>query len=125
MRVGPALGHTPAFVLQPDEEDVEYELLQPWVSASEVLEGTVAWGGRRIVAMNQPDGRLIDLNQFPMLRSRLNTFSKPTEGEINRDEWSPMVPSDRSNNSRELEASQTVDTRIGEECLVSRSTALV
>ena len=74
VRVGPALGHTPAFVLQPDEEGVEYELLQPWVSASEVLEGTVAWGGRRIVAMNQPDGRLIDLNQFPMLRSRLTRF---------------------------------------------------
>ena len=76
MRVGPALGHTPAFVLMPDENDVEYELLQPWVSASEVLEGTVAWGGRRVIAMNQPDGKLIDLDQFPMLKNRLTRFRK-------------------------------------------------
>ena len=76
VRVGPALGHTPAFVLMPDENDVEYELLQPWVSASEVLEGTVAWGGRRVIAMNQPDGKLIDLDQFPMLKNRLTRFRK-------------------------------------------------
>ena len=76
VRVGPALGHTPAFVLMPDENDVEYELLQPWVSASEVLEGAVAWGGRRVIAMNQPDGKLIKLDQFPMLKNRLTRFRK-------------------------------------------------
>ena len=76
VRVGPALGHTPAFVLMPDEKDVEHELLQPWVSASEVLEGAVAWGGRRVIAMNQPDGKLIDFDQFPMLKSRLTRFRK-------------------------------------------------
>ena len=42
--------------------------------ASEVLEGTVAWGGCRIIAMNQTDGKLVDLDQFPMLKSRLTRF---------------------------------------------------
>ena len=74
VRVGPALGHTPAFVLRPDEKDVEHELLQPWVSASEILEETVAWGGRRVIAMNQSDGKLINLDHFPMLESRLARF---------------------------------------------------
>ena len=76
VRVGPALGHTPAFVLMPDEKDIEYELLHPWVSAAEVLEGTVAWRGHRVIAMNRPDGTLIDLDQFPMLKSRLTRFRK-------------------------------------------------
>ena len=76
VRVGPALGHTSAFVLMPDEKDVEYELLHPWVSASEVLEGTVAWGGRRVIAMNQPDGKLIDLDEFRMLKVRLTRFRR-------------------------------------------------
>lgn len=74
VRVGPALGCTSAFVLEPDEDDVEPELLHPWVAASDVLDGEVRQSGRRIVAMHDKDGRLIDLARFPLLRSRLERF---------------------------------------------------
>lgn len=79
VRVGPALGHTPAFVLAPDENDVEHELLQPWVSASEVMEGAITWRGRHVIAMNQPDGKLINIDHYPMLKRRLTGFRKQLE----------------------------------------------
>lgn len=74
IRVGPALGHTPAFVLRPEENDVEQELLHPWIDGSEISEGNVTWRGRRVVAMHDDDGRLIDLDRFPLLAARLERF---------------------------------------------------
>ena len=74
IRVGPALGHTPAFVLRPEENDVEQELLHPWIDGSEISEGHVTWRGRRVVAMHDDDGRLIDLDRFPLLAARLERF---------------------------------------------------
>ena len=75
VKVGPALGHTPAFVLQPDEHDVEPELLQPWIDGSEITEGAVEWRGRRVVVMYDDDGRLIELKRYPMLAARLKRFA--------------------------------------------------
>ena len=37
IKAGPALGHPPAFVIQPDEDDVEPELLSPWIHSREIL----------------------------------------------------------------------------------------
>jgi hypothetical protein len=71
IKVGPALGHTPAFVLEHDEDDVEPELLRPWIGASEIAESAVAWHGRRVIAMHGDDGKLIELRQFPLLKARL------------------------------------------------------
>lgn len=71
IRVGPALGHTPAFVLEPNERDVEPKSLRPWVDGSEILEGAVAWGGRRVITMHGLDGKLLDLRKFPRLKKRL------------------------------------------------------
>lgn len=75
IKAGPALGHTPAFVIQPDEDDVEPELLHPWIDSSEILEGAVKWRGRRVVAMFDDDGKLVDLQRFPRLERRLKRFS--------------------------------------------------
>ena len=75
VRVGPALGHTPAFVLEPHEEDVEPELLRPWIDGSEIAEGAVNWRGRRVIVMYGDDGTLIDLNRFPLLTARLKQFA--------------------------------------------------
>jgi hypothetical protein len=74
IRVGPALGHTPAYVLNPDENDVEPELLRPWVDGSEIKEGAVQWGGRRVIVMHGGDGKLIDPKLFPLLKARLKRF---------------------------------------------------
>ncbi len=79
IRVGPALGHTPAFVLRPEENDVEQELLRPWIDGSEISEGRVTWRGRRVVAMHDDDGRLIDLDRFPLLAARLERFKTKLE----------------------------------------------
>ena len=75
VRVGPALGHTPAFVLQPGENDVEPELLRPWIDASDVSEGSIASRGRRVVTIWDDHGQLVDLRRFPLLSKRLHRFS--------------------------------------------------
>jgi len=74
VRVGPALGHTAAFVLERGEDDVEPELLRPWIDGSEVQEGAIKWGGRRVIVMYGADGKLIDLKRFPKLKARLGKF---------------------------------------------------
>lgn len=75
IRVGPALGHTPAYVLGPQEKDVESKLLRPWIDATEITEGKVIWQGRRVVAMYE-DEKLVDLDRFPLLKARLKRFRK-------------------------------------------------
>lgn len=77
VRVGPALGHTPAFVLEPEEVDVEEHLLRPWVDAAEIREGEIRSRGRKIIAMNDKDGKLIDVKRFPLLAARLKRFKAP------------------------------------------------
>ena len=74
IKVGPALGHTPAFVVRPDEDDVEPELLLPWIHGSEIIEGSIQWQGRHVVAMFADDGRLLDLRSLPRLERRLKRF---------------------------------------------------
>lgn len=76
VRVGPALGHTPAYVLDPDEYDVEPKLLRPWIDGSEISEGAIAWRGRRVVVMYGKDGKLIDPKRFLLLKVRLERFRK-------------------------------------------------
>ncbi len=80
VKVGPALGHTPAFVLEPHETDVEPELLRPWIDGSEIREGDVLWRGRRVVVMHGDDGEPVDPERFPVLAARLGRFA----GELRR-----------------------------------------
>ena len=75
IKAGPALGHTPAFVIQPGESDVESVLLHRWVDSSEVLEGFIKWSGRHVITMFNDDGNLLDLCRFPKLENRLKRFS--------------------------------------------------
>lgn len=74
VKVGPALGHTPAYVLEPDVHDVEPNLLLPWIDSSEITEGAVNWKGRHVIVMYGLDDKLIDLKQFPLLKKRLQRF---------------------------------------------------
>lgn len=80
IKVGPALGHTPAFVLQPGEDDVERELLQPWLPASDIRDGAIYWSGRRVLILFAADGTLLDLCTYPRLASRLRRFAAPLTG---------------------------------------------
>jgi hypothetical protein len=76
IRVGPALGHSAAFVLQPDEVGVEPELLRPWLDGTEVMEGLINWTGRHVIAMHDIDGTLLKLSRFPLLKKRMRRFRK-------------------------------------------------
>ena len=80
IKAGPALGHAPAFVIGPDDDDVEPELLHPWIDAPEILEGSIDWQGRRVVLMFDNCGNLVDLRAYPLLARRLRKFS----GELSR-----------------------------------------
>ena len=75
IKAGPALGHTPAFVIQPGENDIESGLLHRWIDSSEVLEGSIKWAGRHVIAMFNDDGNLLELNRFPKLKYRMRRFS--------------------------------------------------
>jgi hypothetical protein len=68
------LGHTPAYVLRPEENDVEPQLLRRWIDASEIGAGTILWTGRRVIQMYGPDGKLLNLTEFPRLNKRLERF---------------------------------------------------
>ena len=74
IRVGPALGVTPAFVLDPDEHDVEAHLLHSWIDTREVLAGQIHWSGRRVVSPFDDTGALIELEAYPLLAARLRRF---------------------------------------------------
>lgn len=74
IRVGPALGITPAFVLTPHEHNVESHLLHPWVDTSEVQAGRVDWSGRRVISPFDDTGALIDLEQHPLFAAHIRQF---------------------------------------------------
>ena len=68
------MGVTPAFVLDPDEHDVEPNLLHPWIDTQEVLSGQVQWSGRRVISPFNDTGALIHLEAYPLLATRLRRF---------------------------------------------------
>ena len=76
IRVGPALGHEPAFVGSKDDLGVEEELLAPYVAPHEIVHTQIHWRGRYALCAGTPDGELIDLSVFPLARARLNRFKK-------------------------------------------------
>ena len=78
VKVGPALGCTPAFVLGPDENDVEEDLLCPWMDGSEIGDGTINPKGRRVVSMYDERG-LLDPERHPLLLNRLKRYRTALE----------------------------------------------
>ena len=69
IRVGPALGHTPAWVFNCEEAAaVEAELLYPFLDARDLKTGAVDQPKRRILVPYNDDGELIELDSFPKAR---------------------------------------------------------
>jgi len=79
VRVGPALGCTPAYVLPPGGADIEKELLVPWIDAREIEEGNVRWQGRRVIALHDAGGALRNLRDFPRAANHLCHHRKRLE----------------------------------------------
>ncbi len=76
VKVGPALGCTPAFVVEADERDVEPFLLRAWLDGSEIIEGEIARRSRSVIEMHRDKGSLLQIESFPRLQSRLERFRK-------------------------------------------------
>ena len=72
--VGPALGCTPAFVIDPKETRIEDQLLAPWIDGSEIQEGQICWRGRKVIALHDENGILRDLEQFPAAAAHMARY---------------------------------------------------
>lgn len=79
VRVGPALGVTPAFVVDPKEADVEPDLLLPWIDSPEIRSGTVQWRGRCVISVFDEAGGLVDLAEHPRLKRHLRHYRRELE----------------------------------------------
>ena len=79
IKVGPALGHEPAFVGMKNELQVEEELLSPYLSPREIVGESINWSGRWALCVGSPDGGLIDLSAYPRAKARLNEFKEMLE----------------------------------------------
>jgi adenine-specific DNA-methyltransferase len=80
IKVGPALGCTPAYVLGPSEaEQVESELLAPWLNSSDVGDGMIAEPELQVICLYDADGRLRDLDDHPRAKRWLSKFRERLE----------------------------------------------
>ena len=79
IKVGPALGHEPAFVGTKDELQVENELLSPYLTAREIVGETIQWSGRWAMCVGSPGSGLVELSDFPQAKIRLNKFKDVLE----------------------------------------------
>lgn len=80
VRVGPALGCTEAFVLPIDHADeVEAELLRPWLSPSDVRDGSIRDASRVVICMYDDQGKLRDIERFPKAKAWLSRYRHKLE----------------------------------------------
>ncbi|MDQ8754733.1 hypothetical protein RCO27_00690 [Sphingosinicella sp. LHD-64] len=79
VKVGPALGYTPAYVLtERDAEKIEPELLAPWARASDLIGNssrTPLW----VICLHDEDGRLRNLTEYPKAFDWMRTHRKKLE----------------------------------------------
>ncbi|MYH15506.1 MAG: hypothetical protein F4149_10075 [Gammaproteobacteria bacterium] len=79
IRVGPALGVAEAFLLNPEDSEVEAELLHPWIDTCDISAARIQPSSRRVIAPYHADGTLINLEEFPALAARLGLFKQRLE----------------------------------------------
>lgn len=80
VRVGPALGCTDAFVLPVDREnEVEEELLRPWLSPSDVGDGSITEASKVVICMYDDLGKLRDIERFPKAKAWLSRYRDTLE----------------------------------------------
>lgn len=69
--IGVATGADQAFIGKFDELDVEPDRKQPLVMTRDILNGHVEWRGFGVINPFADNGKLVDLDQYPRLRSYL------------------------------------------------------
>lgn len=78
--IGVATGADKAFIGDFDSLDVEPSRKLPLVMTRDILDGHVAWRGKGIINPFGDDGKLVDLEQFPKLRSYLEERKEQIAG---------------------------------------------
>ena len=106
IKAGPALGHSPAFVLESHEDDVETELLRPWIAAQEILDGAVEWQGRRVVVMFDSRGHLRRLASISTIGTPSTTLLPRPNEQVHCQERRSVVPDNRQGPRRRLAPSE-------------------
>ena len=75
IRVGPALGCTPAYVLSPeDAAQVEPELLAPWLNCADLREGAIKGVRLKVICLYDDEGCLRDLKAYPKTYAWLSKY---------------------------------------------------
>lgn len=83
IRVGPALGCKPAFVLGAEQvESIESDLLAPWLDSTEIREGRICWSGSRILVMHDEQGKLRSLDSYPKAEKHLEKYKAQLEKRV-------------------------------------------
>lgn len=78
--IGVATGADKAFIGDFESLDVEASRKLPLVMTRDILEGYVAWRGKGIVNPFGDDGKLVDLDYFPKLRTYLEERKEQVAG---------------------------------------------
>ena len=76
IKVGPALGHEPAYIGPRKELEIEKELLVPYVTAKEIKNGVIRWSERWAICMGASDGGFVDLSKYPLAEAHLEKFKE-------------------------------------------------
>lgn len=67
--IGVATGANDLYVIHPDVVDVEREVLLPTVTKEDIKSGVIRWRGYYVINPYKEDGSLINLEDYPKLRS--------------------------------------------------------
>lgn len=78
--IGVATGADQAYIGPFDQLDVEPSRKLPLVMTRDIKEGSVAWRGLGVINPFGPDGRLVDLADFPKLRRYLEVRREDIRG---------------------------------------------
>ncbi|CAH1213174.1 Modification methylase PaeR7I [Paenibacillus plantiphilus] len=69
--IGVATGATAVYIIKPEIVDIEPEVLLPTVTKDDITQGYISWGGHYVINPYNDDGSLVDLGNFPKLKSYL------------------------------------------------------
>jgi adenine-specific DNA-methyltransferase len=79
IRVGAALGHTPAFVVETTDSTIERALLLPYATSRDIHNGKIRIN-RWLVDVFDENGHLINLSRYPGARRHLLRFRSELSG---------------------------------------------
>jgi len=68
IRIGVATGADKVYIVDPQQVDIEPEVLLPLVTTADISSGRIIWSGKHVINPFNSDGELINLDDFPRLK---------------------------------------------------------